>query len=240
MSDAEKNRGAARDYGFAAMSSADANDAGTLAFIEAHTRIARPAGCPEIQLNLGDSMAGVWDQAYEALGGAAARPPFWSLAWIGGQALARYVLDRPEIVAGRRVLDFGAGGGICAIAAAQAGAASVAASEIDRIGRAAIALNAARNGVRVAVLDADLLGRPLAGYDVVLAGDMWYERPLAEAVTPWLRRLAAEGLEVLVGDRRRAFFPRLGIVELARYEIPTSPEVEQGNITSAGVWRIEP
>lgn len=236
MIDAEKNRGP-RDQGRAAMRTADET---AIAFIEENTMVARLAACPEIRLHLGDSMAGLWDRAHEVLGSAATRPPFWSLAWIGGQALARYVLDRPEAAAGRRVLDFGSGSGLCAIAAAKAGAAFVSASEIDRIGRTAIAMNAALNGIRVAVLDADLLGRPLAGFDVVLAGDVWYERPLAEAVTPWLRRLAAEGLEVLVGDCRRAFFPRSGIVELARYEIPTSPEVEQGNITTACVWRVEP
>lgn len=223
-----------------ARSTADAKDASAMAFIEAHTLITPPAGCPEIQLHLGNSMAGVWDRAYEALGGAASRPPFWSLAWIGGLALARYVLDHPEVAAGRRVFDFGSGSGLCAIAAGKAGAALVSANEIDRIGCTAIALNAALNSTCIAVLDADLLGRPLAGYDVVLAGDVWYEQPLAEKVTPWLRRLASDGLEVLVGDRRRAFFPRSGLVELARYEIPTSLEVEQGNITTAGVWRIEP
>lgn len=219
---------------------ADITEASAIAFIEAHTRIARPAACPEIQLRLGDSLAGVWDQAREVLGDGVFRPPFWTLAWIGGQALARYLLDHPETAAGRRVLDFGSGGGICAIAATKAGASFVSASEIDPVGRAAIAVNAALNGIRVDVSDADLLGEPLAGFDVVLAGDVWYERPLAEAVTPWLRRLAAEGVDVLVGDCRRAFFPRSGIVELARYEIATSPEVEQKDITSAGVWRIGP
>ena len=222
------------------MREANATNASARAFIEAHTLIARPPACPEIQLYLGDSMTGVWDRAYEVLGGAASRPPFWSLAWIGGQALARYVLDRPEAVAGRHVLDFGSGSGLCAIAAAMAGAALVSANEIDRIGCAAIALNSALNGIHVGMLDENILGRPLTRFDIILAGDVWYERPLAEAVTPWLRRLAAEGLEVLVGDRRRAFFPRSGIVELARYNIPTSPEVEQGNITPVGVWRIEP
>ncbi len=224
----------------AASRATNITEASAIAFIEAHTLIARPPACPEIQLYLGDSLAGVWDRAREVLGGGAFRPPFWTLAWVGGQALARYLLDHPEAAAGRRVLDFGAGGGICAIAAAKAGASFVSASEIDPIGRAAIALNAVLNSARVAVFDADLLGRPLAEIDVILAGDVWYERPLAEAVTPWLRRLAAEGLDVLVGDCCRAFFPRSGIVELARYEIATSPEVEQKNITSAGVWRVEP
>jgi predicted nicotinamide N-methyase len=183
-------------------------------------------------------MTVAWEAAERAFGPAAGRPPFWAVPWVGGQALARYLLDHADAVAGRRVLDFGAGSGLCAIAAAMAGAARVAAAETDPIARVACSLNASLNRASIDIVDEDLFGRDLAGYDVVLAGDLWYERTLAEKVTPWLRRLAGGGLNVLIGDRRRAYFPKGGIEPLAVYDVATSTDVEPATMTSAGVWRV--
>lgn len=208
-------------------------------FIERHTAVAAPPACPEIRLHLAADMTAVWEHMEAAFQNH--RPvPFWAVAWVGGQALARYLLDVPGTVAGKRVLDFGAGGGLCAIAAAKAGAARVAACDSDPMALAAVALNAALNHVAVDIVEDDVLGRDHDGDQVVLAGDVWYERQLAERVTPWLRRLAARGHEVLVGDMCRAYFPKMGLAPLARYDIPTSTEVEQRAVTEAGVWRVLP
>lgn len=209
------------------------------AFLAAETAALRPESCPELVLRTAPSMAGIWERAQESLGRIAYRPPYWALPWVGGQALARYLLDRPATVAGRDVLDLGAGGGICAIAAARCGA-RVRACEIDPIARVALALNAALNGVEIAPAPDDLLERAPPRVDVILAADLWYERPLAEAATGWLRRAACAGSTVLLGDRGRAFFPREGVVPLAAYPIVSSPEVEQDARTVAGVWRIAP
>lgn len=210
-----------------------------MAFVLAETSVVRPASCPELRLHVAPTMSGTWERAQEILGPVAFRPPYWSLAWVGGQALARYLLDHPATVAGRTVLDFGAGGGICGIAAARVKAV-VYACEIDPIARIAISLNAALNQTKIEFAPENLLDRPAAGFDVILAADLWYEQPMADAVTQWMRQAAVAGAKVLLGDRGRAFFPRFGLVPLAQYSIPSSPEVEQGAITVAGVWRLAP
>jgi predicted nicotinamide N-methyase len=207
------------------------------AFIQSHTQVTSPPACPELRLYLAGDMTALWERLEAAC--ARSRPvPFWALAWVGGQALARYLLDHPESVAQKRVLDFGAGGGVVAIAAAKAGAARVAACDPDPLARTALRLNAALNEVAIEVIEDDVLGREIDGFDAVLAGDVWYERGLAERATPWLRSLAKRGLTVLIGDRRRAYFPKTGLDALATYAIPTSTEVEQGPVTEAGVWRV--
>jgi predicted nicotinamide N-methyase len=215
------------------------SEAEARAFITSHTQVTSPPACPELRLHLAPDLAQVWERIESAC--ETSRPvPFWAQAWVGGQALARYVLDHPETVAGKRVLDFGAGGGVVAIAAAKGGAARVAACDPDPLARAALELNAALNQVAIEVQDDDPLGRDLDGVDVVLAGDVWYERGLAERATPWLRKLAGRGLTVLIGDMRRAYFPKTGLAALATYAIPTSTEVEQRALTEAGVWRVLP
>jgi predicted nicotinamide N-methyase len=209
------------------------------AFIESHTEVTSPPMCPELRLHLAGDMTALWERLEAACN--TSRPvPFWALAWVGGQALARYLLDHPASVAQKRVHDFGAGGGVVAIAAAKGGAARVAACDSDAMARAAIRLNAALNEVAIEVIADDVLGRDLDGVDVILAGDVWYERDLASRATPWLRRQAARGRDVLIGDKRRAYFPKGGLEELARYAIATSTEVEQGPVTEAGVWRVLP
>jgi len=166
-------------------------------------------------------------------------PPFWAFAWPGGQAVARYVLDHPEVVAGNRVLDFAAGCGLAGLAALRAGAASVQAVEIDPLAATAIARNAEVNGLTIDVLCADVVGTDDAGWDVVLAGDILYERPMSSVVLPWLRNLASRGVRIIFGDPNRGYLPREGLTELARYDVPTSLELEDRTRRNTGVWRLE-
>ena len=188
-------------------------------FVLEHTRVERPALVPEIALHLvGDDIVGLWKVA-----GEDDPPPFWAVAWLGGQALARHVLDHPHLVAGRRVLDLGAGSGPVAIAAARAGATHVLAADIDPYCDAAIALNAELNGVRIDVTLDDLLEQEPPDVDVVLAGDVWYERSMAERVMAWLGRTDAV---VVLGDPGRAYLPQTGLVELAAYDVPTTRDLE--------------
>lgn len=209
------------------------------AFIEAATDIARPPAVPEIRLRLAADLTALWERI-EATYGVGRPTPYWAAPWVGGQALARFLLDRPQTVANRRAFDFGTGGGQCAIAAALAGAAAVVACDSDSMARTAAGINAGLNGVAVEIREGDFLGRDLDGFDVVLAADVWYERYLAERATPWLRRQSALGAMVLVGDMRRAYFPRAGLELLAEYDIPTSTDTERLSLTPAGVWRVLP
>ncbi|HZS83149.1 MAG TPA: 50S ribosomal protein L11 methyltransferase [Stellaceae bacterium] len=209
------------------------------AFIRANTALAAPPLVPEITLHLASELTPIWQATEDSLAARNLPPPFWAFAWAGGQALARHVLDHPAIVAGRRVLDVGAGSGLVAIAAARAGAEAACAAEIDPVAAAAIALNAAGNGVRVAVETRDLIGSD-GQWDTVLVGDLCYERPLAERLTAWLRRLAAGGAAVLLGDPGRAYLPRSGLEEIARYTVPTSRELEDRDSREAVVWRMGP
>ena len=193
---------------------------------------------PEIRLHLATEITPIWRATEETLARSALPPPFWAFAWAGGQALARYLLDHPAGVAGHSVLDFGAGSGLVAIAAAKAGAASVFAAEIDHFAAAAIAANAALNDVAIAVTTADLLDTVDPRWEVVSAGDVCYERPMADRVTGWLRGLAARGTLVLLGDPGRAYLPSEGLVERGRYLVPTSRELEDRDTRDAVVWEV--
>ena len=195
-------------------------------------------GVPEIRLHLADDVMRLW-QRTEDDSGAGQPPPFWAFAWPGGQALARYVLDHPGVVAGRTVLDLGSGSGLVAIAAVLAGAASVLASEIDPLAAAAIRLNAAANGVPVPgqiLLVGDVLRGDGEGADVVLAGDIWYSRPLAERVLGLLERARARGAAVLTGDIGRAFLPRDRFLELDARDVPVLANLEDASVKRAMVW----
>jgi predicted nicotinamide N-methyase len=209
------------------------------AFVRANTAIASPPLVPEIRLHLTSEITPLWQATEASLARDQLPPPYWAFAWAGGQALARHILDHPELVRGRAALDFGAGSGLVAIAAAKAGA-RVTAAEIDRFAAAAIALNAALNGVAVAVESADVIAREPAPWEIVLAGDMCYERPLAERLTQWLRALAARGVTVLLGDPGRAYLPAAGLEALARYDVPTTLELEDRLIREGVVWRMAP
>jgi predicted nicotinamide N-methyase len=207
--------------------------------VRANTEPSRPPLVPELQLLRATEIVPIWQQTERELAARGVPPPFWAFSWAGGQALARYLLDHPDAVRGRRVLDFASGSGICAIAAARSGARQATAAEIDAFAGAAIEANAAANGVMVDVRIEDLVGRD-EGWEVVLAGDVCYERPMAERVMAWLRQLAARGALVLLGDPDRLYRPREGLVALATYDVPTSRELENRDMRRTGVWRIIP
>ena len=195
------------------------------AFVAAHTAIARPAMVPEIPLYLATEITPIWQATESWLGEQGIEPPFWAFAWPGSQALARWVLDDPARVAGKRVLDFAAGGGLAAIAAALAGAALVEAAEIDPLAHAAIRLNARLNGVQVLEAPGDVVGTACR-WDTVLAGDVCYEAPMTRHILPWLRGLAAAGAEVILADPGRAYVPSEGLSPVARYRVPVTRELE--------------
>ena len=206
-------------------------------FIRAHTRLLPVPHAPEIRLHVADDSTALWTKTEEELGEMGLPPPFWAFAWAGGQALARYVLDHPETVRGRRVLDFAAGSGLVAIAAARAGAAHVQACDIDAYAAAATALNAHANGVDVSPCEGDLVGRD-DGWDVVLAGDVSYERDMAERVTTWLGALHARGATVLIGDPGRSYLARERLERVALYAVPVTRDLEDADVKQTGVWRF--
>ncbi|HJU17923.1 MAG TPA: 50S ribosomal protein L11 methyltransferase [Stellaceae bacterium] len=218
--------------------SAAASDPGL--FVRHNTIVATPPLVPEIRLHLATELSPIWQASEDALARAAVPPPFWAFAWPGGQALARYLLDHCNVVAGRDVLDFGAGSGLVAIAAKKAGAARVVAAEIDPFAAAAIRANAALNGVAVAVAAADLLDRDVAFRPIVTAGDVCYEQPMAGRAACWLRRRAGEGSLVLLADPGRAYVPATGLAERARYRVPTSREIEDREMRETIVWQVLP
>ena len=208
------------------------------AFIRCNTVVAAPPLVPEIRLHLATEITPIWQATEETLARSAVPPPFWAFAWAGGQTLARYILDHPARVAGRLVLDFGAGSGIAAIAAAKAGAARVLAAEIDHFAAAAIAANAALNETSVGITTADLIDTIDPRWEVVTAGDVCYEQPLAGRVTVWLRALAGQGCLALLGDPGRTYLPSKGLRALARYLVPTSLELEDRESRDGVVWEV--
>lgn len=208
-------------------------------FILDNTRPQTPPHTPELTLRLADEVTPIWRMTEEALAGIGLPPPFWAFAWAGGQALARYVLDHPELVRGQAVVDFASGSGIVGIAAAKAGAARVLAADIDPFCCAALALNAEANGVVVDDTDADLLDAPPPAWaQVILAGDICYEKPLAERVMAWLGAARAAGATVLIGDPGRSYFPRQGLTKLAEYQVPTTRELEDMEVKKTAVWAL--
>ncbi|MDR3516172.1 MAG: 50S ribosomal protein L11 methyltransferase [Azospirillaceae bacterium] len=212
-------------------------------FISTSTVVAAPPLVPEIILHLATEVTPLWQATEVELDRHNLPPPYWAFAWPGGQAVSRYVLDNPALVRDRRVLDFAAGSGVIAIAARQAGAASVVAVEIDAYAAAVIAMNATLNGAAfpdggIKVRCEDLVGDALDGIDVVLAGDVCYERPMAERVTAWFRALAGAGKTVIIGDPGRSYLPGDGLCELARYVVPTSLDLEDRVSRETRVLRI--
>ena len=211
---------------------------GRRAFILENTRIQPPPHTPELSLHLADEVTPIWRLTEEALAEIGLPPPFWAFAWAGGQALARYVLDHPDEVAGKRVIDFASGSGIVGIAAMRAGAGHVLATDIDPFCGAALAVNGELNGVRIDFTDQNLLETPPPDVDVILAGDICYEKPLATQVMDWLAAAHVRGTRVLIGDPGRSYFPRVGLEKLAEYEVPTTRELEDREIKKTAVWTL--
>jgi predicted nicotinamide N-methyase len=207
------------------------------AFIVAHTTAAAAPIVPEIVLRTGGLSMPLWEAAALTDQRPAVPPPYWAWAWAGGQALARHVLDQPDLVRGRRVTDIGCGGGIVAIAAALAGATRVTAIDVEVFAIEACRLNSAANGVTVDLEEADPIGTD-GGRDVVLVGDLWYEPDLAARMAPWLQGLAARGAVVLTGDPGRAHLPATGLAELARYKVPTIEDLEDVTTKTVRVLRL--
>ena len=208
-------------------------------FIAANTRLQAVPHAPEISLWLADEITPLWRLTEEELGAMGLPPPFWAFAWAGGQALARWLLDNPAEVAGKRVIDLATGSGLVAVAAMKAGAVSVLAADIDPFCAAAVAANARSNSVEIAFTDADLLDAPPPPVDLICAGDVFYEKPMAEAVLSWLKQAQAHGTRVIVGDPGRTYFPKSGLTLLAEYTVPTTRELEDQEVKRSRVWSLD-
>ncbi|HEX8901812.1 methyltransferase [Vitreimonas sp.] len=206
-------------------------------FIRENTRVLAPSHVPELQLYLADDAVSLWQLTEEQLGELGLPPPFWAFAWAGGQALARYVLDHPEIVRGQSVLDVASGSGLVAIAAMKAGAASALAIDIDAFASHAAILNAELNSVSVQTSDADPVGQPTDA-QVILVGDLFYDRDLAPRVLDWLIAQQNAGKRVLIGDPGRTYLPRDKLELIAAYDIPVTRALEDAEVKRAAVWRL--
>jgi predicted nicotinamide N-methyase len=211
-------------------------------FIRANTKLKQPPLVPEISLLLADEVMNLWGEteahaAANASGLGSLPPPYWAFAWPGGQAIARYILDNPDDVRGRTVLDFGSGSGLVAIAAAKAGASCAIAAEIDPLALAAIDMNSRANGVFVEPIGIDVIDSN-PRWNTVLAGDMCYERPVADRLVPWLRQLVRSGVRVLLGDPGRNYFPAGGVQKLATFAVPTPLDLEDRELRETSVYRL--
>ena len=206
-------------------------------FILDNTGLTSPPHVPEIRLHLADEAHDLWQRTEDELAEIGLPPPFWAFAWAGGQGLARHVLDHPETVRGTSVLDFASGSGIVAIAASLAGASSVIAADIDPFCERAIRLNAKANGVVVQSTNTDLIGTD-EGWDVVLAGDVFYDKSFADRLMPWFATLRRRGAQILVGDPGRSYMPKSGLERLAAYEVAVTRALEDSEIKHTVVWRV--
>lgn len=218
-----------------------------LAFVLNNTILKPPSLVPELRLHLADKAVPLWELTEEELAEKDLPPPYWAFAWAGGQALARYIIDHPDVAAGKRVLDIASGSGLVGVAALWVSAAHVVANDIDAFAIAAISLNAAANGVEggLETVRRDMLDEPVLAadglplYDLVLAGDVCYEKPMAGRTIAWLRRHAAAGAVVLMGDPGRSYLPESGLTQLAEYMVPTPRELEDSDLRRTIVWRVE-
>ncbi|MCX7349532.1 MAG: methyltransferase [Alphaproteobacteria bacterium] len=197
-----------------------------------------PPLVPEVQLYLAHEAVPLWQKTEEELGEMGLPPTFWAFAWAGGQALARHVLDHPEIVQGKRVIDLASGSGLVGIAAMKAGAARVLAADIDAFSVEAIAINAETNGVSVEATVRDLLDQPAEACDVVLVGDLFYEKGLAAKVFAWLEEAEGRGILTLIGDPGRSYLPREKLTKLAEYKVQVTRDLEDADVKLTSVWRL--
>lgn len=209
------------------------------AFIRHNTSPMTPPLVPEVTLQLAHEAVPLWQKTEEELGQLGLPPPFWAFAWAGGQALARHVLDHPEIVCGKRVTDLASGSGLVGIAAMKAGAASVLAADIDLFAVEAIRINADANGVAVVASGRDLLERPAEGCDVILVGDLFYEKDLAAKVFGWLEEAEGRGVTALIGDPGRSYLPRERLEKTAEYKVAVTRDLEDAEIKLTSVWRLK-
>ncbi len=206
------------------------------AFILENTSILSPPLVPEVKLHLAHEAVPIWQKTEDELGEIGLPPPFWAFAWAGGQALARYVLDNPEIVQGKRVIDIASGSGLVAIAAMKAGAASVLAADIDIFSIAAIALNTKLNSVTLTSTAENLLAAASPDIDVILVGDLFYEKHVAELCLNWLRQ--ARTSQIYIGDPGRSYLPKAALTKIAEYSVPVSRDLEDAEIKQTAVWRL--
>jgi len=206
-------------------------------FILDNTALMAPPHVPEVLLHLADEAHDLWLRTEDELAAIGLPPPFWAFAWAGGQGLARYVLDHPATVRGKRVLDFASGSGLVAIAAAKAGAAEVIAADVDPFCATAIALNTEANQVEVEFFGTDCIGTD-DGWDVVVAGDVFYDKPFADRLMPWFAALKARGAEILIGDPGRSYLPKAGLEPLGVYEVPVTRALEDAEVKRTTVWRL--
>ena len=205
------------------------------AFIRQHTQLIAVPLVPEIKLHLAHEAIPIWQKTEDELGQMGLPPPFWAFAWAGGQALARYILDHTEIVKGKRVLDLASGSGLVGIAAMKAGAASVLAADIDAFALAAIAINAAANGCDIKTTDKDLLNGAPQDFDVILVGDLFYEKETAQRCMAFLRQSSAD---IVIGDPERSYLPKESLISVAQYQVPLSRDLEDSEIKKTSVWRL--
>jgi predicted nicotinamide N-methyase len=206
-------------------------------FILENTSILSPPHVPEVRLHLASEAHELWHGTEEQLAESGLPPPFWAFAWAGGQGLARFVLDNPHIARGRRVLDFASGSGLVGIAARMAGAAKVTCADIDPYAFEAAALNAALNQMTITPLRENLIGSA-PDADVLLAGDVFYDRQLASELIPWFQHLAARGVDILIGDPGRAYLPKQRLEQMASYEVPVTRALEDADVKRTTVWRL--
>ncbi len=210
-----------------------------IAFIKENTR---PTGTPllgdRIQLYLASEDLPLWQHGEDELEKLGLDTPFWAFAWAGGQALAQYILDTPSLVEGKKVLDFASGCGLQAIAAKQAGATEVLAADIDPFAIAATELNADLNEVHIQTTTDNLVGSPNLGWDIILAGDVCYDGPMAQEITQWLKELSHQGTTVLMGDPGRTYLPKTGLKRVIAYSVRTSSSLEDTDVRNAVVWEI--
>jgi predicted nicotinamide N-methyase len=214
------------------------SDGSAQAFIRANTALHEPPLVPELKLYLATEIVPIWQMTEEELEQSGLPPPFWAFAWAGGQALARYILDNPDIVNGCSVLDFGAGSGIVGLAADKANASSVLCADIDGFACEAMKLNSEINGASVQVTSEDLIGVTDRGWDVVLVGDMCYEGALSERIGIWIHKLVDAGVTVLIGDPGRTYLPKTGLERLVSYAVKTTRELEDTDVRKTSVWRV--
>lgn len=208
------------------------------AFVRANTSILSPPLVPEIKLHLAHEALPIWQKTEDELGEIGLPPPFWAFAWAGGQALARYILDTPTTISGKRVIELASGSGMVGISAMKAGAASVLSADIDLFSTAAIKVNAELNAVSVSITSDDLLANAVPKADVILVGDLFYEKSVAERCLTWLEHAQAKGIDVLIGDPGRSYLPKDRLVKVAEYSVPVSRDLEDAEIKQTAVWRL--